>query len=41
MPGPGVYTLVRQLLFRLDAERAHRLTLAALRLLPLLPPRTL
>lgn len=38
MFSPGVYTLVRQLLFRLDAERAHRLTLAALRLLPLLPP---
>ena len=28
------YRLIRPLLFRLDAERAHRLTIAALKLLP-------
>ena len=34
-----IYRLIRPLLFTLDAEQAHRLTIAGLKLLPPLPPR--
>ena len=34
VPAPSIWPLLRPLIFRVEAERAHRLTIAALRLRP-------